>query len=465
MSRRIRNRFSVLLFFASAGALHAQAQRTYSADLWWTPGQGGFLPWKEVYENPHGLGGILNKGGAVRTEGHPFFEPLGTNGRACVSCHQPSGAMSISAATLRERWTESEGRDPVFAAIDGSNCPDLPQAAASSHSLLLDRGLFRISLPWPPKAADGTAIQPEFRIEVVSDPTGCNTGAVYGLESANPAVSVYRRPRVAGNLDRVIAGPEGTSFMSDGREPSLRTQAVSAILVHEQGKTPPTPEQLRRIVDFETQIYVAQSADIRGGLLAEKDGPAALGAENLATGKAGSLGDDTRARLSFAVWRKPEGAGDLGLQHEFRASVARGSDVFFTRTFHTRDAVTRTCAACHTAGTTRWMDIGTTNRPAAKESSALPLFRITCDAAAPPHPLLGRVIYTEDPGRALISGKCADAGSIVLQQLRGLSARAPYFSNGSAGTLREVVDFYDRSFGIGYSEREKIDLVNFLSVL
>ena len=111
------------------------------------------------------------------------------------------------------------------------------------------------------------------------------------------------------------------------------------------------------------------------------------------------------------------------------------------------------------------MDIGTTNLPAAKESPELPLFRVTCDPGAPAHPSLGRVIYTQDPGRALISGKCADVGAIVLQQLRGLAARAPYFSNGSARTLREVVDFYDRRFGIGYSEQEKQDLLNFLRAL
>ena len=29
---------------------------------------------------------------------------------------------------------------------------------------------------------------------------------------------------------------------------------------------------------------------------------------------------------------------------------------------------------------------------------------------------------------------------------RGLAARAPYFANGSAKSLREVVDFYDRRF-------------------
>ena len=49
--------------------------------------------------------------------------------------------------------------------------------------------------------------------------------------------------------------------------------------------------------------------------------------------------------------------------------------------------------------------------------------------------------------------------------LRGLSARAPYFSNGSAGSLREVVDYYDRRYNIGYSEQEKVDLVNFLGAL
>ena len=52
-----------------------------------------------------------------------------------------------------------------------------------------------------------------------------------------------------------------------------------------------------------------------------------------------------------------------------------------------------------------------------------------------------------------------------MQQFRGLSARAPYFVNGSAKTLQELVDYYDRRFDIKYTEQEKTDLVNFLSVL
>lgn len=116
------------------------------------------------------------------------------------------------------------------------------------------------------------------------------------------------------------------------------------------------------------------------------------------------------------------------------------------------------------------MDIGITNiavtrSPEAQAVPELPLFRITCRETSAPHPVFGRVIYTQDPGRALISGNCADVGSIVIQQFRGLAARASYFSNGSATTLRDVVEFYRKRFGVSYTETEKQDLVNFLSVL
>ena len=437
----------------------AQSGRYGPGRTWWDAGQGGYLPWDESYENPDGQVTVVNKRGSVQTKDHPFFEPLGTNGRACVTCHQPANAMSISAALLRQRWIETGGRDPVFAAIDGSDCPDRPQNLAASHSLLIEKGLVRIALPWPPRN------RPEFRIEVIDDPAGCNTSAVYGLRAQHPFISVYRRPRVAANLDQIIAGPEGVRFMTDGREATLESQATSAIQIHEQAKMAPTTEQLRRIVEFETQLFAAQGSDVRGGLLDEPGGPLMLGPANLASGKAGGLAAaPDRMSLQFDPWRKPDGAPDLGLQLEFRASVARGSDLFFGRRFQYRGE-TVTCAACHAAGITRWMDIGTTAAAAAKDRTGLPVFRITCDASAQPHPVFGRVVYTHDPGRALISGKCAEVGSIVLGQIRGLAARAPYFSSGSAPTLADLIEFYDRRFAIGYTAREKQDLENFLRVL
>ena len=449
-----------------AATIGTKAQSRYGpGHTWWDPGQGGYLPWDESYENADGQVTVANKKGSVPTKDHPFFEPLGANGRACVTCHQPANAMSVAAATLRERWRETDGRDPVFAAIDGSNCPGLPQQAAASHSLLLEKGLFRIALPWPPKSANGDAIQPEFRIDVVHDPTGCNTSPVYGLSSARPYVSVYRRPRVAANFDQISPGREGVHFMADGREPSLESQATTAILIHEQSGTQPTSGQLRRIVEFETQLYAAQGSDVRGGLLDEEGGPILLGPGNLVHGRAvGLAGPADQMTRIFDPWRKPAGAPDLGPQREFRASVARGSDVFFARRFHHRGA-TLTCATCHAAGITRWMDIGTTTAATVHDSPDLPMFRITCEASAEAHPVFGRVILTHDPGHALISGKCADVGSIVFGQIRGLAARAPYFSNGSAPTLRDLVEFYDRRFEIHYTEKEKQDLVNFLRVL
>jgi hypothetical protein len=431
--KRARFAFGALALLASIAVVTAQSGRSYGGNqVWWNAGDGGILPWEEDYDDPTGQLTILNTTGFIHTKNHAFFEPLGVNGRACVTCHQPSNAMSLSAAAARTRWAASHGKDPLFAAVDGSNCPDLPQQSASSHSLLLDRGLIRISLPWPP-----ANVQPEFRLEVLRDPTGCN--------HSPGAISVYRRPRVAANLKHVIAGPAGMSFMADSREPSLRAQAINAALLHEQAQAPPNPAELRQIIDFETQIYVAQSADIRGGLLDEKAGPGSLGPEKLSAAVSG-----LPAAMSFEVWKKPKPGEDGGVQREFRASVARGSDLFFSR----RSGLV-SCASCHQPGTTRWMDIGTTNFDGAPD---LPLFRITCEAS-------GRVVHTQDPGRALISGKCADVGAIVVPQLRGLAARAPYFSNGSAQTLRNVVEFYDKRFGLRYTEQEKQDLVNFLSAL
>jgi cytochrome c peroxidase len=80
-------------------------------------------------------------------------------------------------------------------------------------------------------------------------------------------------------------------------------------------------------------------------------------------------------------------------------------------------------------------------------------------------PNQGATYTVTDPGRALISGKCADVGKVKGPILRGLAARAPYFHNGSATTLEDVVTFYDQRFGINFTEQEKSDLVAFLKSL
>jgi cytochrome c peroxidase len=464
-SRRVLFRIAAfpLAILAFSGIVTLKAQRSSSGygaggPVWWVAEQDEILPRQDEYDNQTGQARMVIPGGSVHSKDHPFFMALGSNGRACITCHQPSSAMSVSPAELQRRWDETEGADAVFAAIDGSNCPDLPQKAKSSHSLLLERGLFRIGLAWPPRGEDGKAIAPDFRVEVVIDPTGCNTSKIYGLQSANPEISVFRRPRMTANLKYLAPGPDGLNLMADGRETTLRSQAITAAKVHELANTP-SEEQLRRIVEFEAQVYETQGSDIYGGLLNEREGPAALGPENLADGKTPAI-DMAAFRQSFDPWRKPAGAGDLGLQLEFRASVARGSDVFSGHQFAIPELGTGTCASCHSFKMRRSTNVGTSIVEAdarAARPNGLPLFRITCNT--------GRVVYTNDPGRALISGKCADVGAFVMQQFHGLAARAPYFANGSAASLGELVEFYERRFHLGLTAEQKKDLTNFLRVL
>ena len=486
--------------------------------LWWAPGQGTALADFTTYQNDRGAVGVLNTSGRLETKGHPFFEPIGANGRACVTCHQPTDGMSLSVRTVRERWEATGGKDPLFAAVDGMNCPHLPPDDPRSHSLLLERGLIRVALPWPPKNPDGSRIDPEFTIEVVRDPSGCNTHRIYGLDSANPTISVFRRPRPVANtkytthqnfgvspfiaksglptaVDPATGRPTSMNLMSDARAPTLAVQAQDAAEQHLQLKGKLTPAQLAGIVQFEGQVYVAQVSSTAAGSLVEADGPPAFGPRQLAAGDPGVLGNNT-TRYVFPMdgkWKQlPRTASDAdNARNAARESIARGHDVFMFRTFWIRDSMhlnsvglgnptKRTCATCHGMHMTGmdtvngWMDIGTTNLPWATEvplnpwneaKPQMPLFRVTCKPDVKPHPFLGRVIYTQDPGRALISGRCNDVGTIVMEQFRGLSARAPYFSNGSAATLRELVDFYDRRYNIGYSEQEKQDLVNFLGAL
>jgi len=352
-------------------------------------------------------------------------------------------------------------------------------------------------LAWPPVQNQ----TPEFTVEIVRDPTGVNRDPAWGLKSARPTISVFRRPRPAANLKYVLAPDNGVfnvklgvlldrdpvtgkpvsmNMMADARAATLAIQAESAYRDHQEGKGQLRQDQLNQIIAFESQVYAAQIFDNGAKGLVETNGPSALGPLNLFREMAGVLNSPAKpVFLSFDRWKSDT---------EFRQSVARGNDIFLNRTFWVRDVAhinsiglgnpaKRSCAVCHNAvmsGMDRapgWVDLGTTNFPTWtepktwNEAGDLPVFKLTCRSEAKPHPFLGRVIYTSDPGRALITGKCADIGAITMGQFRGLAARAPYFSNGSAKSLIELVDYYDRRFDMRLTTQEKEDLVNFLKVL
>ena len=179
-----------------------------------------------------------------------FFQKLGTNDRTCASCHDASEGWSITPSHLQQRFQISQGLDPVFRPVDGANCPSADvstlEARTSAYSLLLSRGLIRMTLPMPANA--------DFSIIAISDPYLCP-------ETTASQLALYRRPLPSTNLRFLDA------IMWDGREPNLRSQAKDATLVHTQPKHPPTNAELQQIVDLETSLFTAQSEDNQAGSL------------------------------------------------------------------------------------------------------------------------------------------------------------------------------------------------------
>lgn len=434
--------------------------------------------------DPTGIVETYNLDAPTVTATHPFFESLGRNGRACATCHEPRSAWGVSVSSLQRRFADSDGTDPIFRPNDGATCPsdDVSTLAAmrKAYNLLLTKGLIRIFLPLPATR--------DFNITALNDPYGCST-----LNTNPPVVSVYRRPLPAANLDFLLncaasnPGCAPLSIMWDGREPSLQSQATDATLGHAQASTPPTDAELAAIVDFETNVFDAQVVDFKGGYLAAHGatgGPVALSQQEFYEGINDVLspGFNPIIFTDYAAWEDLLSSGQL---NERQASVARGEIVFNTKPITIAGVnglnlfagdplgtspFVGTCGTCHDSPNVGNhskklpIDIGVPDTaPPALDISGLPLFTVTCTAASPLG--AGYTFTVTDLGKATISGKCQDVGKVKGPILRGLAARAPYFQNGSAATLLDVVNFYDQRFSIGFSAQEKSDLIAFLQAL
>jgi len=380
----------------------------------------------------------------------PFFAKLGTNDRTCASCHDAADGMSITPTHLQQRFQSTQGADPVFRAIDGANCPSADvstlDAKTSAYSLLLNSGLIRITLPVPANA--------DFSILSITDPYQCP-------ETTVSQPSLYRRPLPATNL-KFLSG-----IMWDGREPDLQTQAKNATLVHAQSGAPPSDAQLQQIVSLESALFTAQSEDsLAGDLTAQgaNGGPGFLSGQAFSPGINSGSSFNPNAFSLYNSWANATGADAAAQQ-----SVARGEMLFngfpmrITNVPGLNDVqgqtqIAGTCTTCHNApnvgsdSSFAMMNIGT-GSPRAN----LPSYQIQCND--------GSQLLTTDPGRAMVTGACADIGKFKVPGLRGLAARSPYFHNGTAATLLDVVNFYDQRFGMLLTDDQKADLVAFMNTL
>ena len=396
---------------------------------------------------------------------NPFFQPIGTNGRACVTCHQPGDGWSVRPDHLRARFDATHGLDPIFRTNDGSNSPNADVSTVGArrraYSMLLSKGLIRVGLAIPATA--------DFSLVAVDDP--------YHYASASE-LSMFRRPLPSTNL------PFLTTVMWDGRESpkgrsindDLTQQAIDATAGHAQGAVTPSAQQLADIVALETHIYTAQIFDYRVGFLNDDGalgGPVHLSTTPFYFGINDVLGGDpngipfnSSAMTLYDAWSN---AG----AHSDRPDVARGEVLFNTKPISItgvaglNDAlghpvIAGTCTTCHDTP-----NVGDHSLPlpinigvadASRRTPDLPLYTLKNNAT-------GETVQTTDPGRALITGKYADIGKFKGPILRGLASRAPYFHNGSAADLDAVVGFYDTRFGVGFTKQEKHDLVAFLRTL
>ena len=467
---------------------------------------------RESFRDASGVITTLSVKGPIHSQG-AFFQSLGTNGRSCATCHVASQAMSISAAGIQQRFAETRGRDPLFAAVDGANCPDARQDSAADHSLLLQHGLIRIFLKLPASA--------QFSISVVRDPYGCaiTTDPTDGL----PIVSVYRRPLPTTNLGFL------STIMFDGRETKqplnvrasfpanlaadLTQQAIDAIAIHAQGTQTPSAAQLDDIIDFELGLYTAQSFDNAAESL-RADGangaPQYLATVLSATYYPGindALGADPdsvpfnpNAMQLYAAWAAAgtEGYPEALRREQARRDIAVGETLFDSAPVHISNVrglndnpalgspstFTGTCTTCHdtpNVGDHSFplpLDIGTGHSvlPGAETDANIAAGLAELSVPNLPVYLISRCpnpfnagqpesFYTTDPGKALVSGLCSDFNRGKGPILRGLAARAPYFHNGAAADLNELVNFYNKRFQMNLTEQQVRELVAFLNSL
>jgi cytochrome c peroxidase len=370
---------------------------------------------------------------------NPFHVPQGTNGRSCESCHLPQAGWSIRPLDVELKFWLTGGTDPIFHPFDADNPkPDEStlQARYASYSMLR-KGLFRRGGNVPANA--------EYEIIAVDDPLGAG-GSLTRFEA-------FRRPLATANfhIARNIGWHDQNTNGSGDVHAGLLSQAAGNITGAQEGP-PATPETLEAIATYEEGLRFAQQSLWSAGSLTACG--ASGGPENL------SLQPGVAGRFNlFDAWigLQPGACGSRSADRK-RAQIARGQEIF-----NSVNANGGSCRGCHNAQNNGshvggvLFDVGASRAQFRRPGMPLYTLRNKLD------PTLIR--QTTDPGRALRSGRWGDIDRFKTPSLRGVAARAPYFHNGIAATLMDVVKHYEAALGFVYTQQEREDLVAFMEAL
>ncbi len=399
--------------------------------------QSGQLPNDFPFVNAAGTAATFSTTGFVDLN-NPFHVPQGDNGRSCESCHLPQFGWSVVPAELELRFWLTLGKDPIFNLLD-ANSPtanvSTVQARHSSYSMLR-KGLFRRGGSVPANA--------EYEIIAVDDPLGAG-GSLTRFEA-------FRRPLATANFhiaENVGWHDQSTNGSGDVHA-GLLNQAAGNVTGAQQGD-PATPETLEAIADYEESLAFAQQYVFGAGLLTAcgaQGGPENLSEQPAVNG---------RFDLYDAWINLAPGACTTRSADRKRAQIARGQELF-----NNPNPGGGSCRGCHNAANNgsnvngTLFDVGASRAEFRKPG--MPLYTVRNKTTL-------ETRQTTDPGRALRSGTWAHMDRFKTPSLRGLAARAPYFHNGIAATLEDVVTHYEVALGFVYTAQEKRDLVAFMEAL
>jgi len=397
----------------------------------------GQLPNNFPIVNLAGTAATYSTAGSVDLQ-NPFHVPQGSNGRSCESCHLFQSGWSVLPAEVELRFWLTRGTDPIFNLLD-ANSPTADvstlQARYSSYSMLR-QGLFRRGGNVPANA--------DYEIVAVDDPLGAG-GSLTRFEA-------FRRPLATANfhIAKNVGWHDQNTNGSGDVHAGLVNQATGNITGSQQGAAP-APETVEEIADYEEGLAFAQQSVFGVGLLTSCG--ATGGPENL------SAEAPVNARFDlFDAWiNLSPGSCTTRAADRKRAQIARGQELF-----NGTNPGGGSCRGCHNAANNgsnvngTLFDIGA-SRPEFREAG-MPLYTVRRKAD-------GLERQTTDPGRALRSGAWADMDRFKTPSLRGIAARAPYFHNGIATTLEDVVTHYEVALGFVFTPSQKDDLVAFLQAL
>jgi len=378
--------------------------------------------------NGSGEAASLSTKGSVELTGE-YFQTQGSNGQSCASCHIPEETWSITPATLQRLFDETGGKHPVFSQLDANN-PNIDvstvEARRAAYSMLLKHGLFRRGGPPRPNS--------DWELIAVDDP--------HGFANLNQLVH-WRRSMPTTNfpIGSVTVNWDAASNIGKGQRAAL-VNLTNRLVTHALQGPPAPPEVIDDIVNFESALYTAQTTVTGVGRL-DADG-ARGGPEALSNMK------KVEGRFDlFDAWAKST--------DPLRAQIWRGQELF-----NGTNRSGKSCNACHDTsnnGTNMGnvlFDVNTASLAARMPDLPLYTFR---------NKQTGETVQLTDAGLGNVTGKWEDLGFFKTPTLRGLAARAPYFHNGSAATLEDVVRHYEKHFDFIFTDPERADLVAFLRAL